>query len=188
MKHRLTAALLLPVALVGAGCGKTSHKTASAATTSTTSTTATTVAGGGSTTTSKPGAATTATTARPGATTTTVKVITTTTAPIRPLTAKADKACVHPGDKQGVTITGESEVDVGYDTIYSDQSDAMTTHYETGFGKGKTDKDGVFHETWVVPVQAPAGTATIQVAGATHHARVDKATTTFLIKAIGQGC
>jgi len=195
MKHRLIPAVLLIAVLGSAGCGKSSHKDALAgARASDTSTTATTVPGkGGSTTTTTArsrGATTTSTTAKPGTATTatTIGPNPYATTPVVPLTARMDQQCVHPGETQGITINGVPEADVGYDTVYSDRSNSNSHPYRAGFGKGKTDRAGVFHETWLVPLDAPAGPATVLVAGATHRGKVDRTSTAFLIKPLGQAC
>ena len=193
MKRHHVAAVLLVVALTASGCGKSNNSSNAASRSMTTAAasgsggTTTTVKGATTTTTTVKGATTTTTTVKGATTTTTKPRPTTTTVPV---TAKVDKACVHPGDPQGLTVTANSRGQVIYDTVYSDKSDDLTAHYGTGSGRGDADDKGVYHTTWVLSPKVPPGPAYVNVA-ATNGGDVVRASTNdtqFVIKGIGQPC
>ncbi len=86
--------------------------------------------------------------------------------PQQTATGTIDRPCVHRGasEPQGITVHMTSNSTVGYDTVYSDNSTEMSNKtYKTGYGYGKSDGNGTYHTTWVVPPTAPLGKATVYV-------------------------
>ena len=188
MKRALAVSLLLVVAFAAAGCGKSRSSTASGAKTTTTAV----AAAGGSTTTVKGATTTTVkgatTTTVKGATTTTVKGVgPSTTSTTVPVTTSVDHACVHPGDRQGFTLDGPRRSYVIWDTVYSNQTDELTTHYGTGSGKDLTDDKGHFHTLWVMALNVPPGDTLLRIAVLNGRVITQKEEH-FTIKALGQPC
>lgn len=65
---------------------------------------------------------------------------------------------------QGFTAHLAARAAIGYDTIYSDNSnELMNPSYKTGYGYGKSDDSGTYHASWIVPATAPPGTAKLYV-------------------------
>ena len=186
MKRPVLVVFALWAVLIGPGCGgKSSARLASA-----TSTTASTASDGGATST------TTAKAQRSTTTTAKAQRSTTTTAgPSDPppyttnpaVKATTDKACVHPTETQGLTVRGSPDGDTVYDTVYSDNTDELNGQYGTGFGKGRNDANGVFHDTWVVSPKAPPGPAYINVA-TVYEGEIVMVRPEFVIKPLGQPC
>lgn len=188
---RLLACLAAAVLLVEA-CGGSKHAAAPTTTGPTTTTAATSDNGpsNASTTTVLGPAVTTArgtTTTGAGASTTARAAGTSTTASTVPVTASADKACVHPAEQQGLTINGPSNADLIFDTVYSDNTSELTSKYGTGSGRGRTDGRGFFHVTWILSPRAPAGPARINYS-IVNNQRFSRGDVPFLIKAVGQAC
>ena len=86
-----------------------------------------------------------------------------------PSSAKLDKACVRRGvasDPQGITVKTDPGGPASYYTIYSDGSSIQNRpglYSSGGQGGGFADANGSFRDTWVVPVAAPTGKATVRV-------------------------
>lgn len=195
VRSLLTGAVVVLAVASGACGGGATHRTGTAA--------------GGSratTTTAKPDAlpASASATGSGGKTTTTVKsskgaassAISTTAGSSTaekpftptPITGEADKACIHPGDLQGLTVRGaDSARPVIYDTVYSDRSDDFSAHYGTGSGDGVAGPDGTFHTTFTVTPRAPDGDTYITFA-ATVHGHISRNFATFKIVRAGAPC
>lgn len=81
--------------------------------------------------------------------------------PLR-ISAELDSTCVAHGEKQSVTVkTNYSNAVVAHDVKYSDNTYAGPGQ---GGGGGRTDSDGEYSATWVVPPTAPTGQTTVLVA------------------------
>lgn len=105
-----------------------------------------------------------------------------------PISGTPDRACVHPGEMQGLTERGgDPSVYVIYDSVYSNNTDDFTSHYGTGSGKGLAGPDGVYHDTWVLAPTVPAGRVILDFATTYHHSIV-KWYTTFVVVPSGASC
>jgi hypothetical protein len=112
--------------------------------------------------------------------------------------ATLDKACVHRGDKndvQGITIQARPGGAAGYTTTYSDGSgytDGTSTYPpRSGDNGGFADSSGRYHDTWVVPANAPLGKATVTavaVEDSSAGPAQGQTQLTFVVKGIGQSC
>ncbi|MHB2023670.1 MAG: hypothetical protein ACYCO3_10120 [Mycobacteriales bacterium] len=100
-----------------------------------------------------------------------------------------DRACLYPGQQQGLTVTSSS-LPYGYviyDTVYSNGTDALTSHYPTGSGQGQADNRGVYRTTWTLAANVPPGEATINV-GVAGRAGMGQAHVQFVVASLGGSC
>lgn len=76
------------------------------------------------------------------------------------VTHKLDRTCVPIGEKQTLLATTEPNVNIAFVPQYKDR----LIHGEAP--KGYTDNQGIFKRSWIIPEDAPTGTADLRIIAA----------------------
>jgi hypothetical protein len=80
--------------------------------------------------------------------------------------------CVRPGTTQSIQISAPPHSAVGYDAVYADGKGGLSPGHYGGNKGGHTDGNGVWSDTWVVALNAPAGPVRVDSAAAAPDAAV----------------
>ncbi|MHB8664930.1 MAG: hypothetical protein ACYDH6_19805 [Acidimicrobiales bacterium] len=84
-------------------------------------------------------------------------------------------------------VRAEPRATIIFDTVYSNETDDLTSQYGSGSAQGEADAAGSFHSTWVLAPNVPTGPAKINVA-ASGREGIQNTSTSFTIKPLGESC
>lgn len=95
--------------------------------------------------------------------------------------AQLASACVKPGGKQTITVRTVPEAAVSYGSTYSNGTTAFDKTFPGGNNSGRTDPGGVWTDSWVVGLGAPAGPVRVDVAALSYDQETGFTTASFAV-------